>query len=203
MPDGVLTLKELLWGEELTANLHSSLVTAMRSDGALAAAAKLEFRPIMDEALAALGSALDISLGDILTSAWAKAAKLREAADPAQHSPQEVVLVPLLEHTIRSKQEPALDFTLNGKQVFSLKFAAEVTLELRGVILRVKAGRIREVAAGRANAAAKLSMGEATLAERSTADIALPLRISLGSGVPIPVPRKNIPPKHASKVAAI
>ena len=206
MPDDVLTLKEMLWGEELNANLHSSLVTAMRGNGALAEAARLEFRPMMEEAQRGLASALDISLGDILTAAWVKAGKLQEAADPARHSPREVVLVPLLEHTIRSKQEPALDFTLNGQQVLSLKFVVELTLDLAGVVLRVKAGRIYEVAAGKANAAAKLSMGDAKLAERLTPDIALPLCVKLGSGIPIPVPhpyRKGIPLKRTSGVAAI
>jgi hypothetical protein len=189
MPKAVMTLKELLWGEEASANLHSSLKAAMLGNPALTEAALL--RPMMDEAHQALASALNISLGDILTSAWVKAGKLQEAADPKHHTPDELVLVPLLEHTIRSKQEPALDFTVNGQQAASLKFTVELTVQLSGVILRIRASRIREVSAGKATATATLSIGEVKLAERKTQDIALPLCIKLGDGIPIPVPHQH------------
>jgi hypothetical protein len=189
MPEAVMSLKELLWGEEVTANLHSSLKAAMLGNPALTEAALL--RPMMDEAHQELASAFNISLGDILTSAWVKAGKVQEAADPKLHAPEELVLVPLLEHTIRSKQEPALDFTVNGQQAASLKFTVELTVQLSGVILRIRASRIREVSAGKATATATLSIGEVKLAERKTQDIALPLCIKLGDGIPIPVPHQH------------
>jgi hypothetical protein len=200
MPEGSLTLKELLWGEEIADRLNAILPTAIGSSGSLAAVTRSELRPVMDEAQRALGSMLDISLGDILTSAWVTSGKLREAADPARHKPDEIIRVPLLEHTIRSKQEPVLEFTLNGHRAFSVKFTIELELRLAGVVLRVWDSRIHEIVSGSCNAVARLSVAEAKLAERTTREIMLPARIHLGSGTPIPVPqrRANVLPAKPS-----
>jgi hypothetical protein len=191
MPEGSLTIKDLLWGDEITGPLRAILLSAIGSSGSLAEATRSELRPIMDEAQRALASLLDIGLGDILTSAWVTSGKLREAADPSRHKPDEIVRVPLLEHTVRSKQEPVLDFTLNGRRVFSVKFTIELELRLAGVVLRVWDSRIREIASGSGNAVARLSVAGAKLAERTTRDIMLPLRIHLGPGIPIPVPQRR------------
>jgi hypothetical protein len=189
MPDDIMTLKELLDADEVTADLYSPLVAAMRSNEALADTALL--RPMMAEARRALAEALNISLGDILTSAWIKAGEVQKAADPMHHPPDELVQVRLLEHTIRYRQEPELDLTLNGKKVHSLKFTVELAVQLSGVILSIRASRIREVEGGKGAATATLSIGEAKLAERTTPDIALPLCIKLGEGIPIPVPHRH------------
>jgi hypothetical protein len=172
------------WGEHVDAKLHTNLLMAMSRDAL--AFARLAPRPVMDEALHVLESILDKGLGDILTSAWVTCPSLQEAADPARHGPDEVILVPLLEHTVSSKQEPAIDFTCGGVQVGSLKFAVALDLQLSGVVLRVKASRIHEIASGTCDADAKLSVADIELAERKTPKIALPLSIQLGAGIPIP-----------------
>ena len=186
MSEAVLTVKELLGGDEIGARLQSTIRTAVGRAQSLAMSGPLDLHPIANEAQRALASVLDISLGDILASAWATAGKLREAADPARHKPDETVLVPMLEHTVRSKQEPVLEFTCDGRKVFTLSVTVELVLRLMGVVLCVRGGRIREIASGTCSASATLSVAGVELAERTTPEIMLPMRVHLGSGIPIP-----------------
>ena len=185
MPEAGLTLKELFGGDELGSTLQPSIRSAVGRAQSLAGLNPVDLHPLADEAQRALASALDIRLGDILTSAWSTASKLREAADPARHKPDETVVVPMFEHTVRSTQEPVVEFIYNGRQVFSLSVTIELVLRLAGVVLRVRAGRVREIVSGTCTASATLSVAGVKLAERTTREIGLPVRVKLGSGNPI------------------
>ena len=191
MPEGELTLKELLGGDAVGARLQSTIRSAVGHAQALAGFNPLDLQPITTEAQRALASVLDVSLGDILESAWATAGKLREAADPARHKPDETVIVPMVEHTVRSKQEPVLEFTCDGRPVFSLSLSIELVLRLAGVVLRVRGGRIRDIASGTCSASAALSVAGVKLIERSTREIMLPMRVHLGRGIGIPELRRR------------
>ena len=109
-------------------------------------------------------------------------------------------MVPLDQHTISWKQEPALDFTCDGVKVYSLRFAVELELHLSPGVLRVRDGRIREIISGTCDADGKLSVANFKLAERKTPRIALSsvqlgpgIRIPMPPGVRIPVPQRRPP----------
>jgi uncharacterized RDD family membrane protein YckC len=191
MSEADLTLNELLGGDEIRAKLRTAMRAAVGSAQVAALLSPQDLRPIMDEAQQALTSALNVTLNDILASAWSTVGKLREAADPGRHKPDETVVVPLIEHTVRSKQEPVLEFTYNGATVFTLSFTVELMLRLTGVVLRVRGGRIRDIASGTCSAAAALSLAGVKLIERTTREIMLPVRIHLGSGIPIIGPQRQ------------
>jgi uncharacterized RDD family membrane protein YckC len=199
MSEAALTLNELLGGDEIRARLQATLRTAVGGARGVGAISPLDLNPIMGEAQKALASELNVTLNDILGSAWTTIGKLRSAADPTLHKPDETVLVPLLEHTVRSKQEPVLEFTYNGSRAFSLSFSVELVLRLVGVVLRVRGGRIREIASGTCTATASLSVVDVKVAERTTREIRLPLRVHLGSGIPIIGPHPRGSPKFAAK----
>ena len=141
---------------------------------------------VMHEAAEALREALVVGLDDIVTTAWLDSRKLRDAADADMHDPEKIILVPLVEHAIRSEHKPTLEFTVNGRSVFSLVLTVELALQLQGIVLRVTAGRIRSVVAGSCHASATLSCGGAELVKRETRNIALPRCVDLGEGIPIP-----------------
>ena len=189
MSEAELTLTELLGGEQIRAKLRSAIRAAAAS--AAAVLGPQDLRAILDQAEQALMSALNVNLNDILASAWSTVGKLREAADPARHKPDETVAVPLIEHSVRSKQEPELEFTYNGATVFTLACSVEVTLRLSGMVLRVRGGRIRQIASGTCSASAALSLAGAKLIEHTTRQINLPGRINLGSGIAIVGPQRQ------------
>lgn len=183
MADTILTLRELLWDTGVSAGIALCLTQAVKSAGKLGGVATVPLEAVINEAAAALHEALDVSLGDILATAWTDSRKIRDAADPEMHGPDEVVIVPLLEHAIRSEHKPTLEFTVDGRSLFSLVFVVELALQLQQVVLRIKAGRIRSVVGGSCHASATLSCGGAELVRRDTRDIALPLCVDLGEGI--------------------
>src|SRR5262245_60613434 len=91
------------------------------------------------------GELLDVSLIDIMGSAWQKYASLWKYGDPQKYPPSESVLVPLGEHTIDSKHEPAIEVLVGDKPVIRLKFNIDLALNQKSAILKIKAGRIKEI----------------------------------------------------------
>jgi uncharacterized RDD family membrane protein YckC len=212
MPEAALTINELLGGDEVRARLQSTLRSAVGGAPGVGVVSRLDLHAVMEEAQKGLASVLNVTLNDILASAWTTVGRLRAAADPTLHKPDETILVPLLEHTVHSKQEPVLEFTYNGRRVFSLSSSVELVLRLAGVVLCVRDGRIREIVSGTCSATASLSVASVKVAERTTREIRLPLRVHLGSGVPIigrqprgsllPEPRKLSAPATPLRVVA-
>jgi len=131
------------------------------------------------------GELLDVSLVDIMGSAWQKYASLWKYGDPQKYSPSESVLVPLGEHTIDSKHEPAIEVLVGDKPVFRLKFNIELALKPKSAILRIQAGRIKEIQPGEVYAEGKIKFGEVVLAERKSQTVAFPRSINLGDGIAI------------------
>ena len=183
MTGGKLTLRQLLWGAEVSAGVASCVALASRNASSLTMIAGAPVQAIMNEAATALSEALDIGLGDILARAWIDSRKLLDAADPDMHGPDETILVPLAEHTIHSEHKPTLEFTIDGKAVCSLEFVVELALELQEVVLRIRAGRIRSVVGGSCHAKAALCCDGVELVTHETRDIALPLSVELAEGI--------------------
>jgi hypothetical protein len=189
MAEATLTLRELLWGTDVTAGIASSVGFAIEKAGAFKAVAAAPVQSIINEAAQALGEALDISLGELLAKAWVDSRSILEAADPGLHRPDETVLVPLVEHSIHSQHKPTLEFTINGGAVCSIEFVVDLSLELQEVVLHIRGGRIRKVVGGSCHAQAALLCEGVELVRRETPDLALPLSVDLGEGVPIPTHR--------------
>ena len=201
MADHELTLKQLLWGAGVSAGIASCTALAVRNAGILGTLASGPFQAIMNEAAEALSGALDVSLADILGTAWTDSKKIREAADMNVHGPDETILVPLIEHTVHSEHKPTLQFTVDGASVCSLEFVVDLALHLKEAVLRIRAGRIRRVVGGFCHARAALSCGGAELVRRETRDIALPLCINLGEGIPVPMGKHAVEPQPAARNA--
>ncbi|MFN3232339.1 MAG: hypothetical protein ACE363_09300 [Alphaproteobacteria bacterium] len=134
----------------------------------------------------ALTEALDVKLIDIVGGAWSKLKQLQEYRDPQRHPPEEVSLVPLIEHKVRSIHAPAIDL-LSGETVIAhLVFNVVLVLKLDGVTLKISGGRIVEIVSGTCQGTGILKYAEQKLAEKSTPAWAIPGSVSLGTGFRIP-----------------
>jgi hypothetical protein len=131
------------------------------------------------------GELLDVSLVDIMGSAWQKYASLWKYGDPQKYPPSESVLVPLGEHTIDSTHEPAIEVLVGDKPVVRLKFNIDVALKPKSAIVRIQGGRIKEIQPGEVHAEGKIKFGEVVLAEHTTRTVAFPRSINLGDGIAI------------------
>jgi hypothetical protein len=131
------------------------------------------------------GELLDVSLVDIMGNAWHKYASLWKYADAQKYPPSESILVPLGDHTIDSKHEPAIELLVADKPVVRLKFIIDLALQMKSAILRVQGGRIKEIQPGEVYAEGKIKFGEVVLSERKSRTVAFPRSIDLGDGIAI------------------
>ncbi len=129
---------------------------------------------------------LDIDLVDIFCGGWTKLQQLQAYRDPDQHPPQEVSLVPIVTHRITSEHHPGLDIMVGPARVATVKLDVDLEVVLEAVVLKVQAGRIREVMTGAFQGEGTIKCRGKTLIARSTPKYNLPASIPLGDGIEIP-----------------
>ena len=133
----------------------------------------------------ALQEALQVSIADVLVAGWNTYQSLLEYADPAKHPPKEIASVTLWEHTITSSHEPRVDLLVNGQKVATITFGVDLELHFESATLTIQGGRIMEVKTGTCVGKGVLKCEGAVLAERSSAEVPLPGRLTFGEGIPI------------------
>lgn len=116
---------------------------------------------------------LDISIPEILVRAWSRLVSLREYADPEKHPPDEVSLVPLVEHTVRSAHHPKVEVRLGESLVHTVVFDTVVELAIEGATVEVQAGAIRAIRTGTVQGTGTVSVAGQPLVRKETSEIEL------------------------------
>jgi hypothetical protein len=108
---------------------------------------------------------LNTPVSDILTRAWNQSRELRKALDETR-TKHETAMVPLLDHTIKSEQHPHIDLLEGEKPVARLAFAVELQVKLKGLVLKIDSGEIKEIVAGEIKLKGTVKLGEYIIAEK-------------------------------------
>jgi len=166
-------------------DVSDRLLSGMQSEGKAKGLPTQILKSVTVEVGKRFSELLNVSLVDIMGNAWQKYASLWKYADPQKYPPSESVLVPLGEHTIDSKHEPAIEVLVGDKPVFRLKFNIDLALNPKSAILRIQGGRIKEIQPGEVQAEGKVKFGEVVLVERKSRTVAFPRSIDLGDGIAI------------------
>lgn len=128
---------------------------------------------------------LDIGIPEIMVSAWNKYQILLKYLDRKKYGPDETFLVPLAEHTIRSVHRPFIEVLINDQSVGKIQFGIDLSLHLKGIILKIQDGKIKEILTGSCKGKGILKCEDLIIMERETDSVPLPGSISLGEGLPI------------------
>lgn len=169
------TLTDILYADrgEATARLHTAF--ADRDLPGWAAASP----GFATRAAGAVLALLDMPIGNFVFAAYRKH-RLVEAARAASLETGVPQVVQLLEHTIRSCQQPEVEMEVNGvaETLLTLDLVAEVKIEV--VTLVVSEGRIVDTAPGKAIASVAVSLGDTELAraEAEPIDLGKPRELS-------------------------
>ncbi len=128
---------------------------------------------------------LDIGLPDILVGGWNKYRILRKYVDKEKYPPEEVIMIPLVDHTIESEHHPYLEFLVNEESIGKIEFQITVSLTLEGFTLKIQDGKVKEILTGNCKGKGTIKCENAVLFERELTPIHLPGSIDLGEGLPI------------------
>lgn len=148
----------------------------------------IEWGPVAKEIEAKIGDVLDVDVLGILLGGWKKYRQLQQYRDTAKYPPEETILLSLAEHSIASSHHPKIEILAGEVPVGTLEFTITLALKLEGIVLKVRGGKIREIAAGRCRGKGTLECAGVALLEKETERFELPGRISLGDGIEIPAP---------------
>jgi hypothetical protein len=128
---------------------------------------------------------LNLNVVDVLGEAWKKYAEIEKYADRQKYGPEDSILVPLVEHTVKSKHHPYVEILLHEKPVGRVEFDLDFSLTLAGFVLKIQDGIIREIQTGSAKGEGKLALATVTLFKRETKPLDFPGHIPLGPGIPL------------------
>jgi hypothetical protein len=141
---------------------------------------------VFEEFQIEIGKILDVGFDDILLGAWKKYRELQQYTDTNKYPPEEVALVPLVEQTITSTHRPYIDVFVNENRVGHIVFTVSLQLKLKGIVLKIQGGKIREVKAGTCDGEGSLNIGSVPVVEGKLISFDLPGVIALTKGVEIP-----------------
>ena len=126
---------------------------------------------------------LNLNVVDALGEAWKKYSEIMKYADREKYGPEEIILAPLAEHTVKSKHHPYVEVLLRDVPVGRVEFDLEFSLTLEGFVLKIQDGMIREIKTGSAKGEANLTLASVSLFKRETQSLHFPGHIPLREGI--------------------
>ena len=143
-------------------------------------AKSLKWSPILDQVADKIADLLNnITIKDIMLRAWNKYHYLDKYLDKSKYAPDETILIPLVEHTIKSKHHPSIEILVNDHVVDSIKLDIVVAFKLKGIMLTIKDGKIRQIQTGTCKISGTVKYGQMILAQKELDTISLPGKINL------------------------
>lgn len=191
MTEATITLRDLFGvdANDLTARAGPGLDVYRTSENIRQAIQKesraIRWKWVRDLVAKKAGEILDLNVIDVLLEAWKKYMQIEQYADRQKYGPEEVILVPLAEHTLKSEHHPYVEILVKEQPVGQIVFDLEFSLALEGFVLKIQDGTIREIQTGSAKGEGSLSLAETILLKRELKPIHFLGHIDLGRGVPL------------------
>lgn len=133
----------------------------------------------------AILAALDVSLDELMGSAWGTVKDLRKYADPEQTPADDINTVALSDHAIESVHEPSIDVVVSNVTVKTFNFTVTANLNVKGANLVIQGGKIQEVQLAQLELGGSVALGDHTILEKTVAKIQVPGVMRLANPIPI------------------
>ncbi len=143
----------------------------------------IKWTAAMPDLAAKVCELLDIKIPNILVAAWKKAKELQTVLEKSKATPDEVVYLELTEHNINSEHKPSLDVRIKGATVKKIELGVQLGFKLKGFVLKIQNGGIREMQTGQCEAKGTIKYGTLMIAEKKLEPIKLPLTIAIPSAI--------------------
>lgn len=128
----------------------------------------------MPDLTSKIGELFNVELPDLFVSSWKKAREVREALDESSKSPEEVIILNLAEHEITNEFHPYIEIRIGGMPLpKKIEFKVQIVTALKGINLKIQAGKITEIQAGSCDFEGKVKYQDLALAEKKVGPIEL------------------------------
>lgn len=126
---------------------------------------------------------LNVNVSEILVAAWKKYKMLQKYADRERYAPEETILVPLADHTVKSEHHPYVEILVGEHPIGKITFDVSFELTLHGFVLRIQDATIKEIQTGTWEGKGAIALEGIVLVEKGFEPIELPGKIGLGRGI--------------------
>jgi len=135
----------------------------------------------------------NVPLPDVMVTSWKKVAALQELLEKSRKSPDEVMYLELAQHSINSEHKPHLEMRIKDLPVKKIEFVVKLVFNLKGFVLKVKAGAIQQIQTGACEVKGTVSYAGQVIMEKKLTPIKLPGTITVPAGLGLfqtPAPRQ-------------
>jgi hypothetical protein len=122
----------------------------------------------------------NVPLPDIMVTSWKKTGGLQALLEKSRNSPDEVMYLELAAHTINSEHKPHLEMRIKNLPVKKIEFLVKLVFNLKGFVLKVKAGAIQQIQTGACEVKGTISYAGHVIVEKKLTPIKLP------GAIPVP-----------------
>lgn len=133
---------------------------------------------IAPDIVAKVGELLDIPVPSIFLASWSRADALKSLLEESKQNPDAIMDLELADHTINSQHHPYIEVRIHNAAVKKIEFTLRLVFNLKGCVLRVQHGVIKEMRAGMCDVQGSMEYGGVTILEKTTAPIHFPGAIS-------------------------
>ena len=128
----------------------------------------------MPDLASKIGELFNVELPDLLVLSWKKAVEIQQALEESSKSPEEVIVLDLAEHVITNEYHPYIEIRIAGMQLpKKIEFKVQILTTLKGINLKIQAGKITEIQAGSCDFEGKVKYQDLTLAEKKVGPLEL------------------------------
>ena len=147
----------------------------------------------------------NVPLPDVMVTSWKKVGSLQELLEKSRNAPDEVMYLELASHTINSEHKPHLEMRIKDLPVKKIEFLVKLVFNLKGFVLKVKAGAIQEVQTGACEVKGTISYAGQVIAEKRLSPIKLPgtLRVPPALGLFQPASAQQAKAAAATSAQAV
>ena len=135
---------------------------------------------------------LDIKIHDILLTAWKKVEALRKVLEDSKQTPEKAVYLDLAEHALDYQSKPFIDVKLKGASIKKLTLTVLLNLKVKGFVVKVQNGAIRELQTGNCEAKGSIRYGTLSIAEKKLEPVKFPFSIKIPSLIAMLEPEAEV-----------
>jgi hypothetical protein len=140
---------------------------------------KIKWTATMPDLAPKVCELLNIKIPDVLITAWKKVKDIQAIMEKSKKTPDETVYLELAQHTIKSEHKPSIDVKIKGATVKKIEMVIQLGFDLKGFLLKIQNGAIKEVQTGQCEAKGTIKYGGLTVAERKLQPLKLPFSIPI------------------------
>ena len=133
----------------------------------------------MPDIAAKIAELLEVPIPAIFVTSWKKSDAIGKLLDESRGTPDAKMHLELAEHTINSQHRPHIEIRIKNTTVKKIEFTLRLQFKLKGFILRIQNGSIKEMQTGTCEVKGTLEYQGLAVVEKKLAPINLPVTIPL------------------------